>query len=109
MFCDFEHLYFTSNGYVVYCKNCGCYQIAFNTTLLTLTEKDFFVLCKMALNKYAAIDYILDDDTKSIIIETPAAGMCLILSAKEAAELCYMLEEADTEIKALALIKMFNA
>ncbi|HEX5154763.1 MAG TPA: DUF6686 family protein [Parafilimonas sp.] len=108
MLCEFEHLYFGDDGYVIRCKNCCHYQVVFITTLITLTESDFLNLQKIVVNKCRYIDEDFRNNTKSIIVETPVSGICFILTAKEALQLQEMLEKADTEMKALALIKMFN-
>jgi len=42
------------------------------------------------------------------MIPSPYPGMRLLLSYNELNELCAMLEEADTELQSLELIKLFD-
>lgn len=108
MMCELQSLHFSDDGYVVRCKQCGHFQIAFISTILTLTEQDFQLLCSVVRNKYREEDCCPNENVKCIIIPTPCQGIRLILTQKDAKELRHMLEEADSEYKALLLIGLFN-
>ncbi len=45
---------------------------------------------------------------RSIMIPSPCQGIQLLLSANELSEFSSMLEEADTELQSLELIKLFD-
>lgn len=108
MSCDFESLYYGEEGYVVRCKQCGHYQVAFISTMLTLHEeafKDFYrqVKCK-ALQAYSNIN----QDSKIIIIPTPSRDVQVILTPLELMRLYHVMEEADTELKTREMFYLFK-
>jgi len=45
---------------------------------------------------------------RSIMIPSPGQGIQLLVSYNELNELCAMLEEADTELQSLELLKLFD-
>lgn len=108
MACDFQSLYYGEEGYVVRCKQCGHYQIAFISTMLTLNEMDFGIFCKQvkykALQSYSHINH----DSKIIMVSTSTPDVNLILTPKELARLYKVMEEADSEIKAQELLCLFK-
>jgi hypothetical protein len=106
--CNFQSLYFNDDGYVVRCKECGHYQVAFSSTMLTLTSKGFAALCKLVKNKCSEADYSFAEHTKSVVIPSPAQGLCMLLTRKEAERFCEILEEADTEATTQSLLNLFT-
>ena len=106
--CHFDSLYYGDDGYVVRCKQCGHYQVAFISTMLTLTENNFQALCKIVQHKCIEADYCFAENSKSVIIQTASEGMYLLLTSGEVKRFNYILEEADNEEKALSLISLFN-
>jgi hypothetical protein len=109
MTCNFESLYYGEDGYVVRCKHCGHYQVAFISTMLTFSSANFRAFNKLVKHKCAEPDYAFTEHSKSVIIKTPSAGVFMMLTRNEAKRFCEILEEADNEAKALTLIGMFNA
>lgn len=108
MACDFQSLYYGEEGYVVRCKQCGHYQIAFVSTMLTLTEPDFDIFCRQVGYKAAQSYSNMNQDSKIIMIATPSQDVHLILTPAELSRLHKTLEEADTEIKAQELLCLFK-
>ncbi len=106
--CDFQHLYFNQNGYVVRCNKCNNYQAAFASTVMLLNENDFNILRKILLNKLMEKDPLKVNDIKSIIIPTPYVGIRMLLTRIELAQFSDILEQADNEVKAIALLELFH-
>ncbi|MCH5600525.1 DUF6686 family protein [Niabella ginsengisoli] len=108
MACDFQSLYYGEDGYVVRCKQCGHYQVAFVSTMLTLSEADFYVFCKQVNYKAAQSYSNVNHDSKIIMIATPSQDVHLILTPSELSRLQKTLEAADNEIKAQELLCLFK-
>ena len=108
MMCEFQSLYFNDDGYVVRCKQCGVYQVAFISIMLTLTESDFEAFCKMVKHKCNEEDCSFIEHTKNVVIPTPCYGIYILLTRVEAQKFNGILEDADNEAKALSMINLFN-
>ncbi|GAB3414210.1 DUF6686 family protein [Niabella aquatica] len=108
MSCDFQSLYCGEDGYVVRCRQCGHYQVAFISTMLTFSEADFYVFCKQAKDKALQSYDHVNPDSKIIMIATPSQDVYLILTPSELLRLYRALEEADSEIKAQELLCLFK-
>ena len=106
--CEFQSLYFDDDGYIMRCKQCGFYQVAFISTMLTLAEADFQALRKMARQKFYAADPTSSDHSKTFILKTSSHGFYLLLTRNETGRFCDILEGADNEVKALTIMGMFN-
>ncbi|MFT3679892.1 MAG: hypothetical protein QM791_06445 [Ferruginibacter sp.] len=106
--CEFDSLYLSDLGYVVHCKKCGVYQVAFASTMLSLNQQDFDIFCGLVRRKYEEENMIYSENAKCVVIPTPAKGVQILLTRKEAENLNSMLEEADNEAKALSLMSLFN-
>jgi hypothetical protein len=106
--CEFQSLYFNGDGYVVRCRHCGYYQLAFGSTLLTLVKKDFEAICELVKYKCSEDDFSFSENSKSVIIPTSSFGVHMLLTKKEANRLNKILEEAGNEEIAQSLIRLFN-
>ena len=106
--CEYLSLYFGDIGYVVRCKQCGLYQLAFMCIVITLTKQDFFAFCGIVKRKYEEANYAHSENSKCIIIQTPAEGISFLLTKNEVKRFTEILEEADNEEKAQCLIGLFN-
>lgn len=106
--CQFTQLYFQDDGYVVRCKDCGHYQLAFGTVMLTLQKEEFTKLVNACNRSLTADDLCAGQHVKSIYIPTPCAGMSLLLTNAELKQLTAMLDTADSEEKMLALMELFK-
>jgi hypothetical protein len=90
---------------------CDNIQIGYGNILITFHHNDFGsfrqwlkeVECKQSVPEHSTEFHV-----KSIVVPTPCEGLKLLLSVKELGEFNHMLDVADTELKSLALIKLFN-
>ena len=108
MYCEYQSLYYGDDGYVVFCRQCNHYQIAFISTIITLSEKEFSQLYDIAKNKWTELDTSVAEHSKCVIIETPSSKIHLSFTKGELTKFYEILEEADNEHKAQALISLFN-
>jgi len=108
MSCNFQSLYYGDDGYVLKCNKCGCYQIAYISTMLTLTQQNFQALCSLVQYKCGEADYCMAGNTKTVVLQTSADGICMLLTRLELLGLHEILQEADNEETALSLISLFN-
>ena len=106
--CEFQSLYFNDDGYVVRCRHCEHYQLAFGSTMLTLEQKDFEAICKMVKDKSSEEDFSFPKHSKCVVIPTPYYGLYMLLTKNEANRFNEILEEADNEAKALCLLSLFS-
>ena len=83
--CGFRYLYNGGDGYIVRCKNCGHYQIAFASFMLTLSQNEFQSFCELAKYKCSEPDHSLAEHSKSIILQIPAQGVFILLTKNEGA------------------------
>ena len=106
--CEFRHLYFGDNGYVVRCKECGHYQVAFSSTVLTLDQKQFQQLRNITKRKCNECIDEIPAHIKNMILPTPASSICMMLTKSEALCFSEILETADNEESALSLLSLFR-
>lgn len=106
--CEFQSLYFGEDGYVVRCDKCGHYQLAFASTMLTMTKEDFATLCHTVKIKMNEANEYYHDSAKCIVIPAASKSTCLLLTKKEAQRLHEILEAADTEEKVQAMMRLFH-
>lgn len=106
--CQFQSLYFEDDGYVVRCKQCNNYQLAFGNMMITLSQHDFDIMCKAVQHKCAEENFTFSGYAKCIVVPTPSNGMHLLLTKKELTRFNEILEEADNEAKAQSLISLFS-
>lgn len=109
MYCHYQSLYYNDDGYVVRCKDCNHYQIAFSSTMLTLNDAEFKAFCNQVKNKCCEADFSLAKNSKSVVLQTPSHCICIILTRNEALRFYEILEEADNEARALSLLNLFNS
>lgn len=108
MSCEYQSLYYGDEGYVVKCRKCGYYQVAFISTMLTLTGDDFQVLRELVKQKCSEADLSFSEQSKSVVLQTPSQRVCLLLTRKEALVFFDILEEADNEARTQSLLSLFN-
>jgi hypothetical protein len=106
--CEFQSLYYGDDGYVVRCKHCGHYQVAFICICITFTNSDFAAFKKMAGDYCDNPGASFSDNHKNIIMRTPAQGISFILTRAEIKRLIDILDEADTQEKFLSLLNLFE-
>lgn len=102
--CNFQKLYCSNQGYVVRCKSCDCYHIAFYTTVITLSEKNFQHLIKVLEERIRLIQNEAEENFKSIYLPSPTNGFGFTLTILEAQSFSEMLHYADAENKTQTLL-----
>ena len=108
MNCSYDALYFGDDGYIVRCKSCGHFQLAYASIMLTLNAGDFEVLRHIvATRAQEALPQPFEPACKTVVIQTPATGVFILLTPAETRRFAIILEEADTEAKALSLLGLF--
>lgn len=106
----YETLYSGSEGYVLYCRHCNRFRLAFISTALTLSEAEFAqfrnrvqMLCHQQASESEHAN------CKCIVIPSVSEKVQLVLTRKELVQLQQMLDRADTEQKVNALLMLFNS
>ena len=108
MNCHFQKLYTGEDGYVVRCKECGHYQLAFLCVMLTLDEQHYYSFRKLIQQRYEDSLCVSNEHCKCIVVETPAAGTSFLFSAREIKRFADLLDEADTEERAQSMLQLFH-
>lgn len=92
MSCEYQALYRGSDGYVVRCKHCGNYQLAFAGIMLLLHEYDFNAFCRLVNCRCGQhCNLQQENNVKTVVIETPAEGIWFLLTQPEVQRLQLML------------------
>lgn len=107
--CHYQTLYHDDNtGYVVRCGDCEKIQIGFGNMVITFTTADFDSF-RWWLQKIKDDQHPSQKTTvRSIMIPTPCEGMKLLLSLRELTDFTEMLDKADTELRSLQMIQLFD-
>ncbi|TXI31384.1 MAG: hypothetical protein E6Q58_05200, partial [Niabella sp.] len=83
MSCKFQTLFSGEEGYIVRCKECGHYQIAFISVLVNMSEESYFTLYG-EVRQLATCEFPFEKmDAKRIMIPTPSKNVFFILTPKE--------------------------
>lgn len=106
--CNYQTLFHDDNtGYVVRCCKCNTLQIGFGNLMLTFREEDFESFRKWIQNIKEEQQSFQNKTCRCIIIPTPCEGMKLLLNRIELDDFSNMLDAADTELRSLAILKLF--
>lgn len=106
MACNYATLYNSPKGYVVWCKECDTYQLAFLSSLVTFKNDEFKKFRRqiaIKINKAIAVP----GNSKSIFLNIFSNNSRMVLTPGELEELNQMLEEADTVHQTNALLELF--
>jgi len=107
--CHYQTLYHDEqNGYVVRCSGCEKIQLGFGNLLVTFGQDEFSAFRWWLRRIKDEQDPALNPTLRCIMIPTPCEGMKWLLSPRELDELDSMLESADTELRSIELIGLFN-
>jgi hypothetical protein len=99
MSCEYQALYRGPDGYVVRCKHCGSYQLAFAGLMLLLQEYDFQAFSRMVTGRCSErCNLQQESNLKNVVIETPAEGIWFLLTHAEAQRLQLMLLTAAKDL-----------
>ncbi len=107
MSCHYSILYSGVKGYVICCKECGMYQLAFLSSLINFGQKDFKKFGRQVASR---LGYPVDfsDKHKNIVLNTFSGNSQMVLSYEELNDLSQMLEEADVVQQTNALLELFD-
>ena len=107
--CYYQTLFHDNSiGYVVRCEECEKLQMGYNNLVITFTYDDF-ISFKEWLQRIAEEQPMGEkENLRNIIIPTPCEGMKLLLSQRELAEFLSMLDAADSELRSIELMSLFN-
>lgn len=106
--CEFQSLYFEDDGYVVRCNHCSHYQVGFSSIMLTLADKAFQQFRRELKHKCTETAREAPAHGKVVMLKTPSPGVCMMLTRSEAVRFAEILEQADSEMRALGLMRLFN-
>lgn len=108
--CTYQALYHSDkSGYIVRCEECEKIQVAYSNLVMTFERTDFDsfrnLIAKIKNDRHPMAGSPV---VRSIMIPSPCQGIQLLLSYNELNEFSAMLEEADTELQSLEMIKLFD-
>ena len=108
MSCHFQTLYCGEDGYIVRCKECGHYQLAYLCVMITLEEKEFRSFRRMIQQHYEDSLHLSNEYCKCVVVQTAAAGTNFLFSGREIKRFNELLDEADTEQQAQSMLALFQ-
>jgi hypothetical protein len=107
--CRYQALYHNDRiGYAIRCEECARIQVVYGNLVITFERNDFetfhaWIKKIRANQREPALPAV-----RSIMISSPCQGIQLLLSYNELNDLCVMLDETDTELQSLELLKLFE-
>ena len=104
--CRFRQLHCDVHGYVIRCQECRHYQLMFNRTVLSLTEKEFQTF--ITVTEAYKSDEEDSPTLREVVLPTPCKGVYMMLAGDQVLQLFYMLQTADAECKTLSLLQLFG-
>jgi len=106
--CQYQTLFHSDNtGYVVRCNECDKLQIGYGNIMLTVNQEGFAAFHWWLKHIRDEQDPGIKETLRCITIPTPCEGVKLLLSMRELQEFEQMLEDADTEMRSIDIMKLF--
>ena len=93
--CNYKVLHNNDHGYVVRCDSCGYLQVAFGTTCIALTVKQFGRFKNLIDDYHCMYRNEVCPSAKCVHIPTPIKAMTLLYTVTELTHLQEMLEQAE--------------
>ncbi len=94
--CRHNILAHNEQGYVVSCKGCGRYQLAFGTSLTTLEPADYERFCEQVAGLAKCKPHKKGtENSKKIYLDLYCNQAMMVLNAKELKSLNALLDEAE--------------
>lgn len=107
--CSYSTLFHDDKiGYVVHCLECGKIQVGYGNIVFTFSVEDFDSFGWWLRKVKDEVSPDQNETLRCIVIPTPCEGMKLLLSKRELKDFNSMLESADTELRSLQLIRLFE-
>ncbi|GAA4460672.1 hypothetical protein GCM10023093_03710 [Nemorincola caseinilytica] len=97
--CNYNTLKNCRHGYVVQCRNCDHIQVAFGTTILSLTRAQYYEYLAQVQEQYDEHHKIMPWDQKAIHLPTAAKGVAMIYTVSELHILLDMLKEGRKKLE----------
>jgi len=86
-------------GYVMLCKCCNNIQVAYGTTIVSMTQKEFHEYVNIIDELYNIHNLYGFKDEKTIKIPTAAQGVAMIYSVNELKELLQLLADGKNRME----------
>lgn len=96
--CLYKKLHHTEYGYVVRCNECHHFHVGFGTTVLALTEDQFYDFMNTVDSYHDAHRHYYNADQKVIQIPTAARSIMLVFSLKEIEQLSTLLHTVSKKL-----------
>lgn len=91
---DLEVLHSSAHGFLVYCKDCGYFQLGFGTFRLTQSRDEIDGFARV-INRYAFCHRRrITQKRRDIYIDTPYPGVGLLLAPAEVEKLNDILQKS---------------
>jgi hypothetical protein len=106
--CDFKILLHDDYGYATQCYECNHIEIAFGTSLIRLPVNRLEGFVRY-LNDVRRATTVVDHELKNIHLDLASMySFQMILNYHEMIRLCERMEKVEDEVKANALLGLFN-
>lgn len=89
-------------------QTAGTVQLAFGMMLISLSGYNFMALTAMVRTACQAGDTGQGESVRDIVLPIPSRGISMILTRIEIRRLLVILGEADSEMKVVQLLGLFN-
>jgi len=107
--CRYQTLYHNDKtGYAIRCTECERIQIAYSNLVMTFNTEDFDAFSYWIKKVKDEQSEHQNPNVRCIMIPAPCQGIQLLLSYIELEEMTNLLEVADTELRSLHLLGLFN-
>lgn len=103
--CHYKKLFCCNDGYVLHCAECNVFHIAFYTTLITLSEKNFYYIGELLEERLPPFDSENISEVKAVYLPSPVDGFGFTLTIHEAYSLLGILNLAIAKHKTDVLLK----
>jgi hypothetical protein len=105
--CKLKYWVNDTNGFVATCGQCGNYHLAFGTAMVVVNKTGFEKIAKQVA-RLVAEEAPQNTSSKYAAICTGTGKNFLVVSYQEALDLNDLIEKAETEMTANAMINMLE-
>lgn len=102
--CKYKPLHYNRHGYIVRCKSCSHFQIAFGNIAVTADEQEFECLTNSVYNFCEKNNIQSCPHFRNISIKTPASNVMLLFNNEEIKQFKELLQEAQFALEIEKLI-----